>query len=189
MDLTLSTHTIHNVVLETGVTLSGRVVGPDGQPVPWLGIWPGDVSFGYTDASGHYSLGVPAGIYRIHVEESDSFLGQTLEGVEVTRDTVLNITLEAGVVLEGKVVDGEGQPVPDAQVCAHLSTEQWWEGFCGESESGGSFQIRVLPAAYVVHDPSGVPLPADPTAAGGQQGGSDGPRADGESGPHTVCPR
>ena len=37
----------------------------------------------------------------------------------MTQDTVLNITLESGVLLEGKVVDDGGQPVPDAQVCAH----------------------------------------------------------------------
>ena len=149
MDLTLSTHTIHNVVLETGVTLSGRVTDVDGQPVPWVGIWPGGVSFGYTDASGHYSLGVPAGIYRIHVEHND-FLNQTLEGVAIPHDTVLNITLEAGVVLEGKVVDDEGQPVPDARVCAHLPAEEWWEGHCAESEPEGSFQLRAAPAEYVV---------------------------------------
>ena len=148
--LTLSMPTTRNIVLEAGVTLSGRVTGPDGQPVPWLGIWPGDVSFGYTDASGYYSLGVPAGTYRIYVEESDGFLDQTLEGVEVTQDTVLNITLESGVLLEGKVVDDEGQPVPDAQVCARLPTERPWERTCSRTEPAGGFQLRVLPAMYVV---------------------------------------
>ena len=70
---------------------------------------------------------MPAGTYRIDVFPDD-FLDTTLEGVEVSQDTVLNITLESGVPLEGKVVDDAGQPVPDAQVCAHLPTEQWWEG-------------------------------------------------------------
>ena len=32
-ELRLSTDTTHNIVLETGVTLSGQVSGPDGQPV------------------------------------------------------------------------------------------------------------------------------------------------------------
>ena len=68
----------------------------------------------------------------------------------VTQDTVLNITLEAGVVLGGKVVDDEGQPVPNARICAHLPTEQWWEGFCSHSEPAGTFQLRVTPGVYVV---------------------------------------
>ena len=141
------------------MTLSGRVTGPDGQPVPWLGIWPGDaVSFGYTDASGYYSLGVPAGIYRIYVEEREGFLDQTLEGVEVTQDTVLNITLESGVLLEGKVVDGTGQPVPDAQVRARLPTERPWEHTCSETEPTGDFQLRVLPAVYVLTVTPPAPL-------------------------------
>ena len=148
--LTLSASTTRDIVLETGVTLSGRVTGPDGQPVPWLGIWPGDVSFGYTDASGYYSLGVPAGTYRIYVEESDGLLDKTLEGVEVTQDTVLNISLEAGVVLEGTVVDDDGQPVPDARVCVRLPAERPWERICSQTEPTSGFRLRVLPAVYML---------------------------------------
>ena len=159
--LTLSTSTIRNIVLEAGVTLSGRVTGPDGQPVPWVGIWPGDVSFGYTDASGYYSLGVPAGTYRIYVEESDGLLDKALEGVEVTQDTVLNITLNTGIVLGGKVVDDEDQPVPDARVCARLPTEELWESVCSETETEGRFQLRVHPEVYVVT--ATPPAPLQPT--------------------------
>ena len=155
IELSLSTNTTRNIVLEAGVTLSGRVVGPAGQPVPWAWLAVRDdadagqqAGFGSADASGRYSLGVPAGTYRIDVYSED-FLDTTLEGVEVSQDTVLNIALEAGVLLEGKVVDDKGQPV-SAWVCAHLLAEQWWEGFCAESESEGHFQLRVAPAVYVV---------------------------------------
>ena len=152
--LTLSTDTTRNIVLEAGVTLSGQVTGPNGQPVPGAWLWIVDsnnveVSFGAANASGRYSLGVPVGTYRVNVGSED-FLDTQLEGVAVTQATVLNITLESGVLLEGKVVDDVGQPVPDARVCAHLSTEEWWEGFCTDSESEGGFQLRVVPAEYVV---------------------------------------
>ena len=152
-ELTLSTNTTQNVVVETGVTLSGQMTGPGGWPPSWVYLSVRDdagqeISFAWTD-TGRYSLGVPAGTYRIDVD-NDDFLDKTLEGVAITQATVLNITLEAGVVLEGKVVDDGGQPVSDAQVCAHLSTEQWWAGFCADSETGGSFQLRVAPAEYVV---------------------------------------
>ena len=61
-ELTLSTNTTRNIVLETGVTLSGRVTGPNSQPVPGAWLWIVDsnnveVSFGAANASGHYSLG------------------------------------------------------------------------------------------------------------------------------------
>ena len=152
--LTLSTNTTHNFVLETGVTLSGRVTGSAGQPVPWGWISVGndageEVSFGSPNESGHYSLGVPMGTYRIYLFHDD-FLDKTLEGVEVVSDTVLNITLESGVLLEGKVVDDAGQPVPAAQVCAHEPTEiEWWH-FCSRTDLEGRFQLQVPPAVYVV---------------------------------------
>ena len=153
-ELRLSMNTTRTIVLETGVTLSGRVTDPASQPVPWawLSVHTGDyqeVGFGSANESGRYSLGVPAGTYQIDVYHED-FLDTAVEGVTVTQDTVLNITLEAGVVLEGKVVDDAGQPVPDAQVCAHLPTEESWEGFCTGSELGGLFRLRVSPAEYVV---------------------------------------
>ena len=152
-ELTLSTNATQNIVLETGVTLSGQVTGPGGQPPPgvYLSVRNDagqEISFAWTE-DGHYSLGVPAGTYRIEVLSND-FLDKTLGEVAVTQDTVLNITLESGVVLGGKVVDDGGQPVSDAQVCAHLSTEEPWESFCTNTELGGSFQIRVAPAVYVV---------------------------------------
>ena len=154
IELTLSTHTTRNIVLEAGVTLSGQVTGPAGQPVPWawLSVVNDDdqeIGFGSANASGHYRLGVPVGTYRIHVE-SDAFLDKMVERVAVPHDTVLNIALEAGVLLEGTVVDDAGQPVPDARICVHLPAEEWWAGFCADSEPEGSFQLRVPPAEYVV---------------------------------------
>ena len=154
-ELRLSTHTTRTIVLEAGVTLSGRVTGPAGQPVPWAWLSVSDdegqeVGFGSANESGYYSLGVPTGTYQIDVYHDD-FLDKTVEGVAVSQDTVLNITLGSGVLLEGKVVDDAGQPVPDARVCARLPAEQSWEGFCTDSELGGSFQLRVAPdAGYIV---------------------------------------
>ena len=151
--LTLSTNTTQNIVLETGVTLSGQVTSSAGQPVP--GAWVSvndegqEVSFGSADESGRYSLGVPVGTYHIGVF-SDAFLDTTVEGVEVAQATVLNITLESGVLLRGKVVDDEGQPVPNVQVCARLPAEESWGGACSETEPEGTFQLRVVPEEYII---------------------------------------
>ena len=154
-ELTLSTNTTRNIVLETGVTLSGQVTSSAGQPVPWAWLWVADVendvdvSFGGADESGRYSLGVPPGTYQVNVA-SDDFLNPKLEGVAVPQDTVLNITLNSGVLLEGRVVDDAGQPVPGARVCAHEPTEiEWWR-FCFQTDPAGSFRLRVPPAEYVV---------------------------------------
>ena len=154
IELTLSTDTTRNFVLESGVTLSGQVTDPAGQPVPWAWVSVRNdagqaISFGSADDDGRYSLGVPVGTYQIDVY-SDAFLDKTVAGVAVSQATVLNITLESGVLLEGKVVDDGGQPVPDAQVCAHLSTEPRWEGSCSHTEPGGNFQLRVAPGVHVV---------------------------------------
>ena len=152
--LRLSTNTTRNFVLEAGVTLSGQVTGPTGQPVPGAWLWVvndegQEVSFNAANASGHYSLGVPPGTHQVNVYSED-FLDTTVEGVAITQDTVLNIILESGALLEGKVVDDAGQPVSDAQVCVHLPAEEWWEGSCTDSERGGDFQLQVAPAVYRV---------------------------------------
>ena len=151
--LRLSTNITRNFVLEEGATLSGQMTA-NGQPVPWAWLWVvndagQEVSFNAANASGHYSLGVPPGTYQVNVYSED-FLDTTVEGVAVTQDTVLNITLEAGVLLEGKIVDDAGQPVPDAQVCAHEPTEVEWWHFCSQTDPEGRFQLRVPPALYVV---------------------------------------
>ena len=150
--LRLSTNTTRDFVLETGVTLSGQVADPAGQPVPgaWLWVVNSDyqeVSFNAANASGHYSLGVPAGTYQVNVYSED-FIERSLEGVAITQDTVLNIALDSGVVLGGKVVDDAGQPVPDAWVCAYLPAED--RQFCAETDPAGRFQLRVPPAKYVI---------------------------------------
>ena len=152
IELTLSTNTTRNIILETGVTLSGRATGPTGQPAPWAWVSVRDgagqqVSFGSTNESGYYSLGVPVGTYHVDVYH-ENFIDRSLEGVAVAQATILNITLEAGVPLEGRVVDEAGQSVPDAWVCAHLPAED--QGFCAETGPEGSFQFRVAPAVYVV---------------------------------------
>ena len=167
--LSLSTNTTRNIVLETGVTLSGRVTGPDGQPVPHAWLWVVDldqvdyheVGFGPANATGHYSLGVPVGTYQINVG-SDDFLNPRLEGVGVNQDTVLNITLDSGVLLEGKVVDDTGQPVPDAQVCAHEPTEvAWWKVSVLRPSLGVAFNSESLQQLYTVAVRPDVPSPAD----------------------------
>ena len=188
-ELTLATDTTRTIVLESGVTLSGQVTGPGGQVPPWVYLsvrndTGQEVGFAGT-SNGHYSLGVPVGTYQINVF-SDAFLDTTVEGVAITHDTVLNIPLEAGVVLEGKVVDEGGQPVPNAWICVHLQAEEWWEGSCSQTEPTGVFQLRVVSGVYVVTVDPVFPSVVDPTAAGGQRGRSDGPRADGESRPHAV---
>ena len=62
------------------------------------------------------------------------------------------------VPLSGRVVDDGGQPVADAQVCAHLPTEEWWEGFCAHTEPDGHFQLNATPAVYVLRVYPVVPL-------------------------------
>ena len=189
--LSLSTNATQNIVLETGVTLSGQVTGPDGQPPPGVYLSVSDdagqeISFAWTD-DGHYSLGVPAGTYQIDVVSED-FIDRRLEEVAVTQDTVLNITLDSGALLEGKVVDDGGQPVSDAQVCAHLPTEPWWEGFCSNTESEGSFQFQVAPAIYVVTVRPVLPFRQTRRRLGGRPSRDHNPRTGSESAVHAVCP-
>ena len=72
--LRLTTNTTRDFVLEEGGALSGQVTA-NGQPVPHPWLWVvndegQEVSFNAANASGHYSLGVPAGTYQVNVTRS-----------------------------------------------------------------------------------------------------------------------
>ena len=102
-ELRLSTNTTRDFVLETGVTLSGQVTA-NGQLVPWAFR----VRRERRGSGSRFQCGThavrslqPGGACWGPITStciSDDFLNPMLEGVAVPHDTVLNITLESGVL-------------------------------------------------------------------------------------------
>ena len=122
----------HVEVMTTGVSLEGRVVGPDGEPVQGAHVAMSEAAFVYTsnnpfrvatDASGHFRFA--------HLKPWEEGSGRSLDSlsiqapglasqvrrVEIVPDVApLEIALKAAVPLSGRVVDKEGNPLAGAAV-------------------------------------------------------------------------
>lgn len=126
------------IVLQTARTLSGRVVGPEREPVPGAEIAATEetkASFegaGYeltstrplavTDAEGRFAIAdLEAGTLNL-VVSARKYRPRRLEGFRMPDEDVedLEIVLDRGARLEGRVVDGEGEPVVRARLEARL---------------------------------------------------------------------
>lgn len=111
-------------------TLAGRVVGPEGEPVPnadvmavaqtGLGSQSGS-PLGRTDAAGEFRGGrLRPGTVDLQVS-AGGYQEALWRGVRIPPDRdpePITITLERGAVLEGRTVDQDGNPVADARVHA-----------------------------------------------------------------------
>jgi formylglycine-generating enzyme required for sulfatase activity/protocatechuate 3,4-dioxygenase beta subunit len=73
-------------------------------------------------------------------------------GMEIDRETsTLDIQLKPGVVLAGKVVDGDGKGIKKADIFIYLQTSDWRPSsymYTMETDEEGRFEIRALPPGY-----------------------------------------
>ncbi len=106
------------VVLETGTILTGRVTTTAGEPIPGARVRVGDAG-GVSDQDGQYLVeGAPPGVQRISVFHLDYPQLDTTYRLEPEHNT-LDLQLEAGVEVSGRIVDGQGRPVFGATVALH----------------------------------------------------------------------
>lgn len=137
------------IVLQTARTLSGRVVGPEREPVPGAEIHAREESRVSTESSGMGAvftrpLAVTDGEGRFRIEALEAgtlslvvsarqYRTRRLEGFRMPDEDVdsLEIVLDRGARLEGRVVDSEGEPVVRARLEARLQSR---EGF-GDPDS------------------------------------------------------
>ncbi|MGB2862114.1 MAG: SUMF1/EgtB/PvdO family nonheme iron enzyme [Sedimentisphaerales bacterium] len=73
-------------------------------------------------------------------------------GMEIDREAnTLDIPLKPGVVLAGKVVDGDGMGIKKADIFVYLQTSGWRPGsymYTMGTDAEGRFEIRALPPGY-----------------------------------------
>jgi protocatechuate 3,4-dioxygenase beta subunit len=161
---------VHDILLRRGVRLSGTVKGPEGG-IPWAKVTVVSsrategliIPVTMTDASGRFDLpGVPEGPVLV-VAEKEGWCqpgfpaGKAWEeslktGVPPTPDRldipragaiVHDVVLARGLVLEGRVVSGDGAPLPGATVVISQQTFGYHEhrSLTGED---GSFRVAGL---------------------------------------------
>jgi carboxypeptidase family protein len=121
------------IELKTAHGLAGRVIGPDGEPVPdaslsWLqetrtngGSMSQESSLGTTDGDGGFRVtGLAPGPIDLRVS-AKGYVPRLIEGVQIPPDRDLEgfeIRLARGAFLEVRVLGPEGDPLPDAFVRA-----------------------------------------------------------------------
>ena len=125
-----------------------RLVRPDGTPFWW------SESVFYTDETGRFELsGLPAGAARITVMKSGWATVASNE-IRLDPDRVfepLNLTMEAGRRLRGRVEDGAGGAVSGAFVSARPERVPAWASPVGlTTPRNGVFEIEDLPESVIL---------------------------------------
>ncbi|HEU0129749.1 MAG TPA: carboxypeptidase regulatory-like domain-containing protein [Mycobacteriales bacterium] len=151
--------------LTPGLSITGTVRGPDGNPIAGVSaiVYDGITGMftgrqGWTDADGHYRVtGLRGTVYKLQFGNccQDEDLVTRWWPDAQTRETALPVSLVAGVSLtdvdmalprggriSGTVRDENGDPVPD--VCASASHVLSGQGGAARTGLDGTYVIRAL---------------------------------------------
>ncbi|MEM6676070.1 MAG: sigma-70 family RNA polymerase sigma factor [Planctomycetota bacterium] len=141
--------------LDGGGTLRVTVRWSDGEPAAGVGVvavtpWgPKGVrrrAMRTTDDAGVALFeALPAETYELRASRSEST--ESID-VDVIAGETVDATLELppGLVVEGRVVDSDGRPVPDAEIWLATASGGWTSGNAvGRSDSAGVFRLRDVP--------------------------------------------
>lgn len=137
------------IVLSPAAVLEGRVLSPSGRALPGAEVHlppEGMRRSGYhragTDGDGRYVLdSLPPG--QLTVEATHPDHGTARRQVELrVGDNSLDITLEGGSEVSGRVIDETGAPVAGAQVI--LGTPDVFQVLRATTQSDGSFRLAAV---------------------------------------------
>lgn len=177
--------------LRRGAIVRGRVVGPDAKPVEgavvraklpgqWFGFDDRSVRRATTDVEGAFELaGVPGGRVNL-TATAQRFLASKkveLDLVDGGAKSGVELALEAGSVVAGRVAWDDGTPARDVEVRVSFDLSQMYgmgamnalRGGAGKArtDDAGAFSVSGLgagPFTVVAHaEPRGMPPPPPPT--------------------------
>jgi len=142
------------------IILSGRVTDVNGKPVADVEINVSGQRHGRakTSKDGSYSITLaPGERYWMEVRPplESGLLRKTLKDVKLEEDKTLNITLERGLILSGRITDGKGKLVTGVRIYANPSPDgQFGEG---HTTSEGKYHITLATGTYMlnIHPPEG----------------------------------
>ena len=171
-----------DVALTGGVTLSGQVTADDGRPVKAAQLctktlaaplpWDCD----RTDARGRYvALRAPGRYFVWTIPPDDEpYLPQWFAGaltglgataIDLAADDTLDVSLQPGPEIRGRVTDAAGAAVAGALVC--VDTPFPSGRICRPADLGGAYRVTTRPETYLI----GVVPPSSSDAVGGFWGG------------------
>ncbi len=135
--------------LESGLEVTGRVLGPSGQGVPEV-VVQSTGQRAWTDADGRFTLpGVDDGADTLEVSAPEDYVQPQNIALTAGQRTV-EIRLERALAISGSVEGPDGKPVTSCWVQArwHRRDEKE-EKFLGAQVEGGRFEVRGLPEGAV----------------------------------------
>jgi hypothetical protein len=145
-----------DIVLPRGITIRGKVLDPEGRPLPGMKVGPGVSFFSLalgmstveTYKSGEFTAGPinpDAGKNSITVGSRIDFQTAYLKIIDLSKPII--IRMERGLKASGVVLDEEtGWPIPNAEVFAH--PENGGGVFCeaeSRTDNNGRFRFSNLP--------------------------------------------
>lgn len=153
---------VQPIRLALGGAVAGRVVGPQGAPISGCMVvisGEGDTEItragnpsSETNANGEFKIqGLPAGTVDL-VVKAGHYLEKTVPGVVVEEGAIhanIEIALEQGQAVSGRVVDQAGAPVAAAEIVVR-DFAQGLKELRGSSVSDGRFTIDGIVATDVV---------------------------------------
>jgi protocatechuate 3,4-dioxygenase beta subunit len=155
-------------------TLSGRVVGPEGEPVPGASLtWfeenrtglrtsSSSRSLGQTDDDGRFQvLDLLPGTTANLAVQAQGYQPRQVEGLRIPEDrdlTDVKVALERAALLEVRVISAEGEPVSGVWVRAEPKRKKLETGTFGlgaqvepgNTDAGGRCRLSVQPGTYDV---------------------------------------
>jgi hypothetical protein len=147
-----------NVILKSGSLVDGIVINEYSTPMQGVGVVVFQagglnyVSSTETDEDGYYALGLLPGTYDIHYNplwSHPEYLLFTVLDVTVPPDTTIDVVLEPGSVISGRVTDPEDNAVEYAQVEAvdtdyNYIADNW-------TDESGNYSLTVPSGTYHIH--------------------------------------
>jgi hypothetical protein len=157
-----------NVILSTGFYVSGKVSDPLSSGVASVRIGADYTYTGQeqlitnklTDGAGNYQIVLPSGLFRLSFDPplTTGLAGLYLYNVNISKDTVINVTLPNGVSLSGTVTNVSTQPILNVDLDIY-TVATGLKVFTGNdnTDSNGNYLVRVAPQSYhvVFNSPEG----------------------------------
>jgi protocatechuate 3,4-dioxygenase beta subunit len=196
---------VPDVSLPRSYKLSGRVLDPDSLPVvnatvsgsstsAHLGSYTIQSSFSgvVTDQSGSFETSVLGGTYTLQALATGRPSGSVT--MTIASDTQATIVLPATFKISGRVLDADGNPVAQEQVCLDRPTSSpnlalgsvCMSGTGTQTDADGRFVLQVLPGSYALGMRGMAAMPVGGAGDGGAEGGPPFPPSTPITSSHTL---
>ncbi|HYH47126.1 MAG TPA: carboxypeptidase-like regulatory domain-containing protein, partial [Thermoanaerobaculia bacterium] len=131
------------LVLGRGAAVSGWITAAGGEPVAGARVRIGPVQ-SESDAEGRYRLaGVPPGLKALALSHP-AYKGRNQQVDVQPGENRVDLTLEKGTTVAGRVVDEAGAPRPGAEVTLRNRSERDPRGYRASSGADGRFEILAV---------------------------------------------